>query len=304
MKHRYTRAIRRLLPESAVEPVRGMRNALLLPRRIAAERTFSRSSRSPIYLGADALRALHESYSVPAEYGYDKQSLLVRGQERARQVLGLPGVSKANSFLEIGCWDGMVSGALCREGRQVTAVDTREEAFDARASRQGVSLLKADASDMPFDDQTFDCVFAFDVFEHVGDPEAVLREAARVVRRGGVIFLQFGSLYMSPFGLHAYRSITIPYCQFLFPRSLMDEFVDERGLPPIDYDQVNCWAPEDYRKLWRQQSSFLKTLTYRETTDLSHVGLIREHPSCFRSESESFEDFIVSGIRVLFQRAG
>ena len=74
-----------------------------------------------------------------------------------------------------------------------------------------------DAANMQFEDETFDFVFSYDAFEHFASPENVLLEAIRVVRKRGYIYLEFGPLYYSPYGEHAYRSITVPYCQFLFP---------------------------------------------------------------------------------------
>ena len=196
----------------------------------------------------------------------------------------------------------MVSCCLCRKGKKVTAIDNRDVGFDKRASREGVRLLQMDATALRFEDESFDFVFSYDCFEHFVSPEDVLREAIRVVRKGGYIYLEFGPLYYSSFGEHAYRSIAVTYCKFLFPKNLINDFATSKGLKPIDFSHVNGWSLESYRELWSKYSHVLKRVRYHENLDLSHLNLIVKYPSCFKCKSNSFENFIVSGISVLFQR--
>ena len=55
-----------------------------------------------------------------------------RGIKRAKEIFKLQGAKKSHSFLEIGCWDGMVSGILCRNGKDVTAIDKLSEGLDEK----------------------------------------------------------------------------------------------------------------------------------------------------------------------------
>ena len=179
----------------------------------------------------------------------------------------------------------MVSCCLCRKGKKATAIDNRDAGFDKRASREGVNILQMDATDLQFEDESFDFVFSYDAFEHFTSPESVLRESIRVVRQGGYIYLEFGPLYYSPFGEHAYRSITVLYCHFLFPKNLLSDFVAQKGLNPIDFSQVNGWSLESYRNTWSKYSHVLKRVRYYERRNLSHLRLISTYPSCFKSKS-------------------
>ena len=45
-------------------------------------------------------------------------------------------------------------------------------------------------SDLPFDDDCFDVVLSFDVFEHIPEPDQHLREVARVLKPNGCYLLQ------------------------------------------------------------------------------------------------------------------
>ena len=276
-----------------------------LPRRLEKRRTrrlFATAAAAPSYLDIRALETLQLKYPPPPEYGYDARTLEARGSERALQILRLPAARGARSFLELGCWDGMVSCCLSRKGKTATAIDNRDAGFDERALNEGVSMLPMDAADLRFEDESFDFVFSYDGFEHFASPAGVLREATRVVKNGGHIYLEFGPLYYSPFGEHAYRSITVPYCQFLFPKDLINDFAAQKGLKPIDFSHVNGWSLENYRELWGTYSRVLKKVRYQENLCLSHLNLIRTYPFCFKSKSGCFENFIVAGISVLFEK--
>jgi SAM-dependent methyltransferase len=304
MKSRIKPVIRSVFPRSFVNTLRLL---LHLPRTLEKRRTqriFETASHRPVHLDIRVLETLQMKYPPAPAYGYDANALEIRGIERAAQILRLPGAQESHSFLELGCWDGMVSCCLERNGKKTTAIDNRDAGFDKRASLEGVSLLQMDASDLQFEDERFDFVFSFDAFEHFASPEDALREAIRVVRKGGYIYLNFGPLYYSPYGEHAYRSITVPYCQFLFPRNLLNAYAAQNGLDPIDFNHVNGWSLERYRDLWSTYAHMLKRIQYHEQPSLSHLGLIRTYPSCFNSKSSYFDNFIVTGIKALFQKTG
>jgi len=298
--------IKRVIPHRYIDTLRQsyrtLRNLRRLPDKRKIQQIFEAATDAPSYLDIGALETLQKKYPYLPERGYDAHTLEIRGVEKAKQILRLPGALEANSFLELGCWDGMVSCGLCRKGKIATAIDIRDSGFDKRASIEGVSLIQMDATDLQFKDKCFDFVFSYDSIEHFSSPEDVLRESIRVVKNGGYIYLKFGPLYYSPYGEHAYRSITVPYCQFLWPKKLLNEFCEQKGLNPIDFNHVNGWSLESYRKLWSKYSHILRRIRYIERSDLSHLSVIRKYPSCFKSKSNHFQNFIVDEISVLFQK--
>jgi SAM-dependent methyltransferase len=97
-------------------------------------------------------------------------------------------------LLEVGCGVGAVLAVLGQEfpGVQLTGVDIEPTQLDfarGHLERAGVAatLLEADALELPFEDESFDHVWMMWFLEHVADPPAALREARRVLVRGGMI---------------------------------------------------------------------------------------------------------------------
>lgn len=278
------------------------RNNLNIIKLKSTRKLFNNSDTVPGFLEKNDLGVLQKKYSLPPGYGYDKNSLEVRGIKRTNEIFKLQGAKKSHYFLEIGCWDGMVSGILCRNGKDVTAIDKLSEGLDERAINEGIKFFQMDASDLQFEDESFDFVFSYDSFEHFSNPEKVLTEAIRVVKKGGYIFLSFGPLYYSPLGEHAYRSITVPYCQILFPKDMLNNFAEQNGLPRIDFNHVNRWSFDDYESLWTKYNKNLKILKYDKFYNLEYLDLIKKYPSCFKDKSLNFDNFIVSSIDILFKK--
>ena len=89
---------------------------------------------------------------------------------------------------DVGCGPGAFAAALCARGAAVTAIDSARAMLDAVAARGlGCELVQADALALPLEDGSHDAACLVQVLEYVADPVAALREAARVVRSGGVV---------------------------------------------------------------------------------------------------------------------
>ena len=71
-----------------------------------------------------------------------------------------------------------------------------------RMPRIDVRAMPAEAMD--FADSSFDVVYALAVFQHLEHPEDVLRQMVRVLRPGGLLYLDF-ILYTSQTGSHDFR---------------------------------------------------------------------------------------------------
>lgn len=99
-----------------------------------------------------------------------------------------PGGAEGRRLLDFGCGTGTMLRSLVRYGEAV-GVDADAEAirFCRRRGLKDVQHLESD--ELPFDDDAFDVVTAFDVLEHIDDDARALREIRRVLRPGGTLLL-------------------------------------------------------------------------------------------------------------------
>ena len=266
----------------------------------AARRAFAGADVTPAWLAPEALDALQSAVPPVPEYSYDGGALDRRGAARADELRRVE--PRQGRTLEIGAADGMVSGHLAEAGFDATALDLSSDLFDHRARAAGVRFIQGDAAAIPFEDDGFDLAFSYNSFEHFPDPGRVLDEMIRVTRTGGIIHLDFGPLYFSPYGLHAYRSIDVPYCHLLFEPHVLERYVEEHGLPPIPFDDVNGWSVGRFRELWASRDRLIDRVRYREIPQLRPAGhdLVVRFPSCFRAKTSDFDDLFVATIRATF----
>jgi SAM-dependent methyltransferase len=94
-------------------------------------------------------------------------------------------------ILDAGCGTGGNSAHLRAYGT-VTGIDYSAEALAFARERPGLRLARASVETLPFADASFDLILSNDVLCHLGVASDVtaLQEFARVLRPGGVLFLQ------------------------------------------------------------------------------------------------------------------
>jgi ubiquinone/menaquinone biosynthesis C-methylase UbiE len=94
--------------------------------------------------------------------------------------------------LEIGAGSGSVAHRVLSDAPELawTAIDIDPQMTQAAATRlggfAGASVKTADATEMPFPDQSFDSVVSCLMLHHIIDWERAVAETARVLRPGGI----------------------------------------------------------------------------------------------------------------------
>ena len=111
------------------------------------------------------------------------------GDRLAREILADGAVTGA-PVLEVGAGSGRDTLGLVSAGAVGVVLDYSPASLElvreqARARGLVVHLVRADALAMPFRDGAFAVVFHQGLLEHFRDPMPLLRENARVIRRGG-----------------------------------------------------------------------------------------------------------------------
>ena len=92
--------------------------------------------------------------------------------------------------LEVGCGRGSMLKKLIGVGSK-TGIDPSKQAIDyAKSTATDASFVVGVAEKLPFKDNSFDFVYSLEVFEHVEEYELMVSEMVRVLKDGGVGFIQ------------------------------------------------------------------------------------------------------------------
>lgn len=121
-------------------------------------------------------------------------SLLLHKMVGLSKALDWVEPSMAKKILEIGCGVGITTKliALRFNKAKIIALDYDKAQIDIAKKKQNVKnirFIRGDAKSLKFKDNSFDVVFASLTFHHIPRYEESIREAYRVLKRGGKIIV-------------------------------------------------------------------------------------------------------------------
>jgi len=177
-----------------------------------------------------------------------------------------------DAFLEIGCGTGEFLVAATQVFDQVVGLDI-EMCWLVIAKKQleeagrAATLACACAEHLPLSDSSFQLAVARDVIEHVEAPTELLREAYRVLRRNGTLFLSTPNRWSLALEPH----VKVWGVGFL-PKAWRSPYV--RLVRKIPYESINTLSYFDVRRLladtsFEQRRVLLPSLPSEHTARLS-----------------------------------
>jgi 2-polyprenyl-6-hydroxyphenyl methylase/3-demethylubiquinone-9 3-methyltransferase len=175
--------------------------------------------------------------------------------ERILYIKEQLGDLKGKKILDIGCGGGLVCEPLARLGADVTGADADAQAIavaKAHADEQG---LKINYLNQPAEEINvqFDAVLALEIIEHVSDPQAFVKECARLVKPDGVVIFStlnrtvksfLGSIVAAEHILRWVPQGTHDWKKFIKPSELA-RMVRAAGLSESDLCGLHCNPVQD-----------------------------------------------------------
>lgn len=113
-------------------------------------------------------------------------------------------LEKRSDILDCGCGEGYVSRWLTQKGHKVVGID--ESKFILKAAKEAAvendEYIQGDVYQMPFRDQSFDCVVSNFLFPELDNPESFIKEVGRILKPNGRFIFQtlHPSLFISKTG--------------------------------------------------------------------------------------------------------
>jgi SAM-dependent methyltransferase len=126
-----------------------------------------------------------EEAELQAMLATDELHWWYRGRRRViRAVLDEIALPAGARILDAGCGSGRMLDELAAYG-EVSGIDLSETAAAAARARGHAEVRVGPLETLPWEDDAFDLVTAFDVIEHTPDDRRTLAELRRVTRPGG-----------------------------------------------------------------------------------------------------------------------
>lgn len=105
-------------------------------------------------------------------------------------------LKSSDKILEIGCGIGTVVYELSGKGHDVAGIDISCEAIEYGRKKYGDIRLEVQAAEtLPYEDESFEVVLSFDLFEHIAEIDKHISEVRRVLCPGGYYLFQTPNRY-------------------------------------------------------------------------------------------------------------
>ena len=142
---------------------------------------------------------------------------------------------EGKDVLEIGCGTGMILKEIAPVAKSAVGIDISPGMLEQAAAR-GLDVQVASATDLPFEDESFDAVYSFKVLAHVEEIETAMSEVARVLRPGGRAALEF----------YNKRSLRYLIKRLKQPHAVSESTTDDMVYTRYDnLDEVRRYLPEN-----------------------------------------------------------
>lgn len=128
--------------------------------------------------------AMTRESKQPADHPF---SHILSNRYKVRVVRNMILQSRKDRILDVGCGAGFMLTRLESFFSSAVGIDMSEDALAMARRYSKADFRVANAENLPFANESFDCVVSTDAFEHIPDDAAAAREIARVLKPGGIM---------------------------------------------------------------------------------------------------------------------
>ena len=117
---------------------------------------------------------------------------------RYNRALELARLTSGIKLLDIGCKYALLRDLIIDQKLSIdySGIDISDKVFEKIKNFDPAKFFVADVSkSLPFEDNSFDYIFALEIMEHVESPTLMLNEIHRVLKNDGVLILSCPNVY-------------------------------------------------------------------------------------------------------------
>lgn len=184
-------------------------------------------------------------------YDYKVGNIAMVYKERALEILQ-KNVSKHAKILDVGCAFGDLLSLLDENKYTTFGIDISQYAINRAKKITKAQLMLGDLNKkLSYKDNFFDAVFALDVIEHLDSPYKFLLEMHRVLKKGGVLFIQTPNInsIFEVFAKDKWFAYTDETHLYLFNRKSLRFILQKSGFSILQNQTISAPFPFLLRSL-------------------------------------------------------
>jgi ubiquinone/menaquinone biosynthesis C-methylase UbiE len=145
----------------------------------------------------------NKSVYIHGTHAEEQSRLSLLNELTNASFLSFLNIPDKSTILELGSGLGILTYRVVQNkpGTMVIGIEISPDQISKAATdfheTPNLRFLEADASALPFKRSSFDVVYCRYLLEHVQDPEMVIREAFRVLKHNGRIFIQENNILIN-----------------------------------------------------------------------------------------------------------
>ena len=136
-----------------------------------------------------------DHYKIDAEefdYFEERSGATEHDERRVHEYISNLVPKEAVSILDVGCGSAWVAGRFLPKGKKIYSLDissTNPYKAIRKYPSQSHYGITADSYRLPFPDNTFDCIIASEIIEHVLYPDKFVASLFRTLKPGGTLII-------------------------------------------------------------------------------------------------------------------
>lgn len=177
-------------------------------------------------------------------------------------------------LLEIGFASGVFLRAAKAAGFGVHGLELNERNYQKVRAELGPTIQNVDLFHAGLPAEHYDVIYMRDVFEHVPEPKAMLRELNRVAKPGALIYIEVPNI-----------------------EGLIYKLVKERHVCIFGFEHLNYWSPSTLARILEATGFAVRETTFASLdftiSDLIAAYLAPTHTTLFPSRVDKRQEFVL-----------
>lgn len=162
---------------------------------------------------------------------------------KINNALKMANLSPGSRILEVGCNLGQMTFPLAQKNFEMVGFDLSKNAIEKanmRVKHYNLKNVRFEAQDAEkyegHADESFDAVFSFSAFRYFPNPDKALSEAHRVLKKNGVIIIDFPNKYCPWFNILKRIFFIKPHIHdTLYDKKQIREMMEKAGFKNIGF---------------------------------------------------------------------